>query len=742
MLNPSRLRCTLIAKIFFLLTVAVKLTFAQSAVKVTGQVVDARTNQPLPGANVLVVGSALGAATNSFGRFEIENLLNGQYQLRATFIGYKARYQNIFVTDGAPTEVLFQLEPKVLEVDEVHVSASRFDASPGTSTIILSQRDIERSQATSVGELLKNVPGLEIQDAGAQGEKRVSIRGSRSNQVLVLLDGVKLNNELTGDVDLSVVPVSSIEKIKVQTGSASAEYGSGAIGGVIDIISARAAKSQLKLAAQRGSFGLLNIEPSLAFNWQGVNFLGAFQAIQSDGNYAFSLVSADDSAEQQRRINADMWSTNIFGRLSYVVRRHQFSLRYQHFDSERGNPGRIHYLTPNARSILNRQIWGGDYYFIGKKIHLQLQANLKRNESTSANLRPEQSDLPFGATPEFHFQNQLKTEQYRAKLQHHTTTWLTNHVGIESRNLSFQDRNLLIPESSPIGEAEDISYAMFFRQDYDFSFSKIRLHFSPALRYDEATLHSERADRFEYQWSPQLHSFFSFGARNKIYVKSNIGRAFRMPTFADLFYQDFRVQGKADLLPEKSVNQELGLGSQFSLFGEWRFEISTFRNTINDMIVWRLGSFEFFRPYNTNAEIFGEEYSVSYETFADVLHLTGSYTHLEALNKNDNVTLYDRYLPYRPEHSIKATLDVNFSSWRTSLIYRHVGERFITEANTKSMPAYAVVDWTASWNVKGHHLKYKVQAAVYNALNEQYQIMRDMPLPGREWRIGLNISYN
>ena len=92
------------------------LLFSQSSVKVVGRVIDAGTNEPLPGANVLVVGSALGAATNSSGQFEIENLLNGHYTLRAAFIGYNSIEKDVIVSDGQPTHVLFQLEQKVIEM--------------------------------------------------------------------------------------------------------------------------------------------------------------------------------------------------------------------------------------------------------------------------------------------------------------------------------------------------------------------------------------------------------------------------------------------------------------------------------------------------------------------------------------------------------------------------------------------------------------------------------------------------
>ncbi|MBN1480423.1 TonB-dependent receptor plug domain-containing protein [candidate division KSB1 bacterium] len=726
-------------KVVCLSVLVTTLVTAQTSVKITGRVVDAATNQALAGANVQVSGSARGAATNASGQFEIENLLNGHYTLSVTFMGYTPVTKQVHVTDGPPAEILFQLEPRVLETDGVQVTAER-DAVPTAHVIVLSRRDVERTQATTVGDVLKHVPGIEILDAGAQGEK-ISIRGSRSNQVLVLLDGVALNDPMTGDVDLSAVPAHNVQKIEIHKGSASSEYGSGAIGGVINIISGSSSQEKFHVGAKSGSYGFRKIEPSASLQWRDFSMLVSLQAQHSDGAYPFTLVQADESATQQQRSNADMWSHNVYSRLGYSRNHHQFAVYYQSFSSERGNPGRIYYLTPFARSTLSRQIWGGDYLFSRHTWDVRAQVNGAKNRSESLNLRPPVSDVPFGSTPEFHFYNTFTTTQFQTQLQHHSNAWLSNKLACEYKTLHFKDRNALAPNSSPVGEADDRVFAFSFKQDYRIIQSKFRLHISPSLRYDAADVHSGPTKRSERQWSPQLGLFMAYGSGKQLYLKSTIGRAFRMPTFADLFYQDFRVQGKPDLLPEKSLNREAGLGAQFHLMGEWRLEASAFQNTIENMIVWRLGSFEFFRPYNTNVEITGEEYVLSWRTIAEHITLTGSYTHLQPLNKNDNITVYNKILPYRPQHSVKAGLDMEFSKWSTSLFYRNVGERFITEANTKSMPSYVVLDWTMSCTITVRKIKFGLEGAIYNVLDTEYQVLRDMPLPGREWRIGLSASY-
>ena len=214
-----------------------------------------------------------------------------------------------------------------------------------------------------------------------------------------------------------------------------------------------------------------------------------------------------------------------------------------------------------------------------------------------------------------------------------------------------------------------------------------------------------------------------------------------MPTFADLFYQDFRVQGKPDLAPEKSLNSEFGFGARFSFRLRFALDASFYHNKIDDMIVWRIGSFEFFRPYNTDAELSGQEYSLHMETPHSHASLELFYTRIKALNKNGNVTLYDKRLPYRPENSFKANLNINGGHWHSSLGWRVVGRRYVTEANTKEMPPYAVLDASLKWSMTVNKMELECHIIVLNLLDEEYQIIRNMPLPGREWRAGLSIGY-
>ena len=193
----------------------------------------------IPGANILVTGTGYGATTDRNGIYRIENLFVGEYTLQATCVGYGTdRREHGRVRRDAATIVTFRLKRQYIPLSEIVASAEHHEPVATIYHERLTSEEIRRSSARNVGELLEHVPGIHVIDEGSgSGRKRISIRGSRSNQVLVLLDGVPLNDPVMGDVDLSLVPVSTVEEIRISKSGQAHTVGSGALGGVIHIIS-------------------------------------------------------------------------------------------------------------------------------------------------------------------------------------------------------------------------------------------------------------------------------------------------------------------------------------------------------------------------------------------------------------------------------------------------------------------------------------------------------------------------
>ncbi|MBI2875880.1 MAG: TonB-dependent receptor [Candidatus Tectomicrobia bacterium] len=151
------------------------------------------------------------------------------------------------------------MEPGPFPQNPVVVTATRLEQPLDqltSSVTVITQEEIERQQAVTVEELLRRVPGVLIQSQGSLGEEvNLRIRGAAFNQVLVLLDGQKVNSPLTGEFDLGDLQVENIERIEVIRGGLSALYGSEAMGGVVNILTRTAAQEghHLSLSSEGGS---------------------------------------------------------------------------------------------------------------------------------------------------------------------------------------------------------------------------------------------------------------------------------------------------------------------------------------------------------------------------------------------------------------------------------------------------------------------------------------------------------
>src|SRR3989454_7043416 len=153
----------------------------------------------------------------------------------------------------------------------VHGRLPQLATSTPASVTVISRDEIERSGARTVADAVRTVAEVSVRAYGGLGElAQPSIRGSSPAQVLVVLDGIPLNSVALGQTDLSTISVDGVERIEVLRGPFAAIYGSGALGGVISIITTKAARSQV--AGRTGGLGQrsasLAIAGSVTIPWQ------------------------------------------------------------------------------------------------------------------------------------------------------------------------------------------------------------------------------------------------------------------------------------------------------------------------------------------------------------------------------------------------------------------------------------------------------------------------------------------
>jgi iron complex outermembrane recepter protein len=248
-----RLLCRTAALCALSLSVA-GLAMAQTAT-LSGRIVDARSGEPLAGANVHAVGTSYGTVADADGRYRLR-LPAGRYTLQVTYIGYAAARAEVTTVAGAAFDRDFSLSEDLVGGDEVVVLGTRRqDRTVVESPVpvdVLGPAEIQATGMTETTQVLQmlvpsyNAPRSSVTD-GSDHIRPATLRGLGPDQVLILVNGkrrhtsalVHVNGSVgrgsTG-VDLNAIPASAIERIEVLRDGAAAQYGSDAIAGVINII--------------------------------------------------------------------------------------------------------------------------------------------------------------------------------------------------------------------------------------------------------------------------------------------------------------------------------------------------------------------------------------------------------------------------------------------------------------------------------------------------------------------------
>ncbi len=223
----------------------IRVLLAGSTGKISGMITDAKTGEPLPGANVYlqVEGEIIGAASDVDGYYVILNVPPGRYTLKAQYIGYNpVEINNVVVRIDLNTRIDIKMQEQLMESETVVVEASR--------PIIV--RDVSNSQlnleAKSIGALpINNVNQALILQAGIESSADgIVIRGSSARQVLYMVDGLSVNDERS-NTPYAFNSITSVKEIQVQTGGFNAEYGD-LRAGLVNVVTKEGRTDQYQLS--------------------------------------------------------------------------------------------------------------------------------------------------------------------------------------------------------------------------------------------------------------------------------------------------------------------------------------------------------------------------------------------------------------------------------------------------------------------------------------------------------------
>lgn len=619
-----------------------------------------------------------------------------------------------FLPSLAFAEVFYATEPLI-------VTASLFGSDTRRAesfSTVIRRGDIEARKALSVTELLRQVPGLHIDQTGSRGgTSSVYLRGGDPNYALVLIDGVKVNdptNSRGGSFDFSTLDPDSIERIEIVRGPVSALYGSDAMSGAIHIVTRRGeAKPVSRVRATGGAFGQYQ---TLA---ESRGKSGAF-----DYSASASVSDSGVPTTMSRHIGRSA-SAN----LGFVLPTAEFrwANRYNSsvsntFPDDSGGPDHAARRETERRDADEWSSGFSTEHRVSDSWKNQLDLNVyARNESIdSPGVAPGLRD-PIGI-PRNSVYNQLRRARATFKTLAEISPWFKIGAGAEGEFERGSSQGLLLFgrfSQRTDFERDRESWAPFAEARASL-FS--RLNLQAAVRYDIS-------DDAENQADPKVGASYYFPETGTL-LRANWGRAFKRPSFYSLSHP---LVGNPNLNPEKSEGWDAG-ASQF--FWEERVKIDGgyFYNLFRDAVDFDPGP----PPRLVNRseiETEGAEGSIAVQV-AENLTMSGSLTYAESRLAGSSQQLRNR-----PEWRGGATLIYRpLASVEFSLAQHSVGKVLDSSIPTGNRVLNAWSRWDASvqWEL---FRDVKILAAVDNFTDEEYYEFIGFLAAGLSPRAGLEIQF-
>ena len=441
------------------------------------------------------------------------------------------------------------LDPVTITSSVSAISSSK----TGRNITVIEGKQLEKQPIQSIDDLLKYIPGIEVQQRGPMGAQAdIIIRGGTFQQVLVVLDGIRLNDPLTGHFS-SYIPIApaEIERIEILYGASSAIYGTEAVGGVIHIITKsfnaqkNTPKNQLQAQTSLGQFGLFNLQVGGVYHKGKQTFAGGLLTNQTNGQPqrgTDGFVHTTTASLSYSNKLSSFWS--LAARIAYDDRHFAAQNFYTTFKSDTAfekvktywNHLQLTYEKNNSKLSIDAGYKAvSDYY--------------KFNSVAAAN--ENEASL---------FQSQITLNQKLSK-----TTTATVGGQFVQKNITSNDRgNHHVPQAA--------AFIVINKQ--------IGNHFfvNPALRYDYS-------ERFGNKIVAQINTSYK---RNNLQLRASAGNTIRDADFTERYnnYGKTLVTsgsiGNPNLNAEQSFSFEFG--ADYWVKNNWKFTASWFQRNQTDLI--------------------------------------------------------------------------------------------------------------------------------------------------------------
>lgn len=573
-------------------------------------------------------------------------------------------------------------QERVIPLDTVRVDASsRASAELGAATRaaqVIDAEAIRRSPAASLPELLRWAAGVDLMPR-SPALADVALRGSSFEQVLVLVDGVRVSDAQTGHFDLDLaVPLEQVERVEVLRGAASALHGSDAVGGVINVVTRREGRGT-SARAEAGSFGTQGLALAQGMRAGALRADAAAELRRADGHRPGTDY---ETASARLALSAPLAGNPLRADAAFAARDFGADGFYGPFPS--------YERTRTATASLG---WRAE---IAPRLALEPLLSVRRHSDDFILRR----DNPDG------YRNQHTTLQLGGELIGRYE--ISPRVRLAAGAEAYRDRL----RSASLGDREEDRAAVLAEV--------------AAGRVGEATatagLRADRHEAYGAVWSPSLSAAW-WPARG-VRLRASGGRAFRAPTWTERFYRDPANVGDPELAPERSWSAEAG--AEASLGRGVRASLGAWVREADELIDWAKPAAAPTEPWRTRnvdrARFRGLEAELEGAGPLGVRWVgRGSWLRLESSSEEGFLSKY-ALRPLTETLSLSADRD-----------FGPVGLRLLAQrARRAEDEAYLLLDARASVSLGGPRLFLDAQ----NLLDETYPDITGNPAAGRALLVG------
>lgn len=735
-------------KIYFIFLITA-VALSARVINFSGTVVNSINGSPVAGADIRVENSFTGTTTNEEGRYILSGLPAGNHTLIITHVGFKQLNVEISL-ENTDTQIYdFKLTPSAVELGEVTVTGTRFPKTMHDVSMpveVSTREDFEQRVPNSVAEVSTLEPGVEIGKDGMWATE-LSIRGLRRENLVILIDGNRVETSTAVAAGMSLVDPDETERIEIIKGGTSSLYGSGAIGGVVNIIT--------RTGTYNNNF---RINGSLSSGYNTVNE-GNTNSVKlnagSDIWYArasFTQRSATDAETPEGTLPDSRFRDYAVNAEAGIkpLENHELKLDAQYFDAtDVGIPGGATFpATASARySDASRQMYSAEYtinnilnnagkvsarYFFQK-----IRRDVELRPSPAAVVTPGADHTMHGASLNFNYFTS-KTNSLTAGVDF----WQREYEGLREKYVIPQDMHTF---EKPVPDSKFRSLGLF-AQDNIILLDK-KLDLTLGARYDFINVTNDAVNNPLYiiknsvrNDNPPVNSLASYDANDvdnhswsanlsAIYKLNpsfdftlNAAHAFRSPNLEER-YQFIELAGQTylgnpSLEPEKSWFFDLGFRCRNDIFS---FRANGYINILRDLVSDRLYATDVYRNINVGkARIYGYEAAAEaslYKGFRLYANLT--YARGEDVTNDDAVNL-PQIAPFNGIAGIKSPVLAVLSF---DLSGRFVSAQDNTAPGESATPGYAVYNVSlSSVLVDLNYVSLKFYAGVENIFDRLYKI--------------------